>query len=131
MRRFEIFNFHSSLYQKGFKYFHRSYYFENYKQGDAFYEKVMEFENKYFNYQNRSYYAPKLDCLTQTNGLKKSIHFVYHPCPIKQTDLDPCSKTENLLARNNRTMKNIENINSHEEIPLENESYLRFRTGWP
>ena len=128
--RFEIFSFYSSLYQKGFKYSHRSYYFDNYKQADAFYAKVMETENDYFDEQNSTFFAPRIDCFTQTNGLKKSIHFVYHPCPIKQTELDPCSKTENLLSKKIKTIKNIESISLHKEIQLESESYLRFRTGW-
>ena len=89
----------------------------------------MEIENDYFDEQNSAFFAPRIDCFTQTNGLKKSIHFVYHSCPIKQTELDHCSKTENLNAKKNKTIKNIESISSHNEIPLESESYLRFRTG--
>ena len=130
MHRFEIFSSHSSLCQKGFTYSHRSYYFDNYKQADAFYEKVMQIDNTHLNDKNRIFYAPKIDCLTQTNGLKKSLHFVYHPCSIKQTELNPCSKTENLLVKKNNTMTNIKNNHMlHEEIPLDTESYLRFRTG--
>lgn len=132
LHRFKTFSSHSSLCQKGFKYSHRSYYFDNYKQADAFYEKVVKIDNIYLNDNNRVFYAPKIDCLTQTNGLKKSLHFVYHLYSIKQTELNPCSKTENLLVKKNNTISNIKNNDKlHEEIPLDTESYLRFRTGWP
>ena len=91
----------------------------------------MQIDNTHLNDKNRVFYAPKIDCLTQTNGLKKSLHFVYHPCSIKQTELNPCSKTENLLVKRNNTIKNINyNDKLQEEISLNSESYLRFRTGW-
>ena len=114
----------SSHHKKGFKYFHKSYYFENYKQADAFYERVLKMDQNYFNDVNRQFYAPKIDCIVQTNGIKKSIHFVYQFYPIKQYELELCSITEKLLAKQNDTLKNIKEMNLRKL--LTSESYLRF-----
>ena len=108
---------------------HRSYHFENYQQADAFYDRVMEIEKTYFNDKNREFYAPIIDCIVQTNGLKKSLHFVYHFCALKQSELNNCSMSDKLLAKKNKTLDDIKDVNSQLEKPLKSESYLRFRTG--
>ena len=88
----------------------------------------MEIDQKYFNDENRKFYAPKIDCIVQTNGIKKSIHFVYQFYPIKQYELDLCLISEKLLAKRNDTLKNVKDMNL--EKLLASESYLRFRTVW-
>ena len=88
----------------------------------------MEIDQKYFNDENREFYAPKIDCIVQTNGIKKSIHFVYQFYPIKQSGLELCSMSEKLLSKKNDTLKNIENMNLEKSMP--SESYLRFRAVW-
>ena len=108
---------------------HRSYHFENYQQADAFYDRVMEIGKTYFNDKNREFYAPIIDCIVQTNGLKKSLHFVYHFCALKQSELNHCSMSDKLLAKKNKTLDDIKDVNSQLEKPLKSESYLRFRTG--
>ena len=88
----------------------------------------MEIDQNYFNDENRQFYAPKIDCIFQTNGIKKSIHFVYQYYPIKQSELDLCSITEKLLAKKIYTLKNIKDMNMDQG--LVSKSYLRFRTVW-
>ena len=76
------------LIKKGQQYSHDSYYFDSYQQADQFIEEVKSIDCEYFSGENRELYAPKHDIITQTYGMKKSVHLIYPVFTLKQSELN-------------------------------------------
>ena len=107
------------LKQDGFKYSHDSYYFDVYQKADKFIEEVKNIENDILIEENYHLYARKLDILTQSYAMKKSVHIIYPFFPIRQSELDQASKFDkSLLTKPSMTKADLERLNSNLEYPL-------------
>ena len=104
---------YSELKQDGFKYSHDSYYFDCYQQADKFIEEVQFIDEKYFGCESHNLYARKKDIITQIYAMKKSVHIIYTFFPIRQSELDQCSRFDkSLLRKPSLTEADLNRLNS-------------------
>ena len=88
----------------------------------------MKIDSNILDGKNQNLYAQKRDIIIQTNGMKKSVHFIYPFYPLKQSELDQISKFDKSLTRNStNVITDLTRANSENKCPLFGGSHLRFR----
>ena len=88
----------------------------------------MKIDSNIIDGKNQNLYAQKRDIIIQTNGMKKSVHFIYPFHPLKQSELDQISKFDKSLTRSSIIVSmDMARANSEFKFPLFGDSHLRFR----